>query len=118
MNPGEVIKQKRIEKRMTIRGLAEAVGVSPAAIHRYESGKVKNVPIKKMEKLAEVLDMVPSDLFGFGVQMQTPNVEMNNKTESIRSMIEEFTKLMELVNQGVLTQEEFQTIKAKLIDSF
>lgn len=117
MNPGEVIKQKRIEKRMSIRGLAEAIGVSPAAIQRYESGKTKTIPGQKMSRICEVLGLNPPDMMHYGMELATAPLDMAKKAEAVQTMIDEFNKLMKLRDEGVITDEEFKEIKKKVIDA-
>lgn len=61
----ENIKQKRLEKEMTLEELASKVGVSRQTIQRYESGTISNIPSDKIELMAKALYTTPSYLMGW-----------------------------------------------------
>lgn len=60
------LKELRREKSMTLEELAERVGTSRQTIHRYENGKISNIPPEKVEALAYALGTTPSELMGWG----------------------------------------------------
>ena len=60
------LKELRRAKKLTLEELAEAVGTSRQTIHRYETGKISNIPPEKVEALAQALDTTPSALMGWG----------------------------------------------------
>ena len=60
------LKELRREKKMTLEELAEKVGTSRQTIHRYETGKISNIPPEKIEALASALGTSPSKLMGWG----------------------------------------------------
>lgn len=62
----ENIKNKRIERKMTLEDLAKSVGVSRQTIQRYESGVIGNIPSDKIELIARALDTSPAYLMGWG----------------------------------------------------
>lgn len=61
----ENIKNKRIERKMTLEDLAKSVGVSRQTIQRYESGVIGNIPSDKIELIARALDTSPAYLMGW-----------------------------------------------------
>lgn len=61
----ENIKQKRMEKEMTLEELANKVGVSRQTIQRYESGIISNIPSDKIELMADALKTTPAYLMGW-----------------------------------------------------
>ena len=61
----ENIKNKRIERKMTLEDLAKSVGVSRQTIQRYESGVIGNIPSDKIELIARALDTSTSYLMGW-----------------------------------------------------
>ncbi len=61
---GEKIKKLRIEKGMTQKELADLIGISTTAIHKYESGKTNNISLKNLKLLAKFLDTRESFLLG------------------------------------------------------
>ena len=58
------IKYYRLCKGMTGTELARRVGVTRQSISAYEKGI--QFPVGHIEKIAEVLDVAPSDLVDFG----------------------------------------------------
>lgn len=60
MNTGERIRQARIRAGLTQKQLANKVGVQFSAIHKYESGMIKNLKRETIAALAEALDVKPS----------------------------------------------------------
>ena len=59
------IKEKRREKGLTLEDVARALGTSKQTIHRYENGVISNIPHDKIEKLADVLSISPTELMGW-----------------------------------------------------
>lgn len=79
----ENIKNKRIERKMTLEDLAKSVGVSRQTIQRYESGVIGNIPSDKIELIARALDTSPAYLMGWG---STPD----EKTREIKNHSKDF----------------------------
>ena len=62
---GNRIKNRRIELGWTLDELAAKVGYSDkSTLSRVENGK-SDMPLKKLDKLAQVLDVTPAYLIGF-----------------------------------------------------
>lgn len=57
------LKVERVRSSFTQEELAEKVGLTRTAIHRYESG-LSQPPIKVLVKLAEVLNVTTDYLLG------------------------------------------------------
>lgn len=62
---GDRIKEKRIEKDMTLEALSLRVGVKRQTLSRYETGVITKVPSDKIEKIAEALNTTPAYLMGW-----------------------------------------------------
>lgn len=60
-----IIKEKRLEKGLTMKQLAGMVGVSEATISRWESGDIANMKRDKIATLAKVLDIPPAVIMGW-----------------------------------------------------
>lgn len=60
MTTGDRIKQARLAAGMTQAQLGEKVGVKFSAIHKYETGMIKNLKRETIEALAEALNVKPS----------------------------------------------------------
>lgn len=62
MNFGDFIKQKRTEKGLNLRKLAELVDIAPAYMSDIEKGKRNSPSSDKMSKLAEILELTPEEV--------------------------------------------------------
>ncbi len=65
MATNEIIKSRRLELHLTLRDVADAVGVSEGTVSRWESGDIANMRRDKISKLAEVLRIDPSVIMGW-----------------------------------------------------
>jgi len=62
MKANEVIKMRRKELGMTMKEVANAVGVSEGTVSRWESGDIRNMRRDKIAILARVLNVPPAVL--------------------------------------------------------
>lgn len=75
-SPGERIKELRLLSEMSQEELGNRVGVQRAAINKYEKGTVENIPIKTIEKIANVFDVSPSYIVGWNKQEASLSAEV------------------------------------------
>lgn len=71
-SPGTRIKYLRQLCQMSQEELGRRVGVQRAAINKYEKGAVENIPIKTIEKIAEVFDVSPTYIVGWSNANSNP----------------------------------------------
>ncbi len=57
-----IIKEHRVQQGMTIKELAEKVGISRIYLSMIENGKAENVSSKVLVKIASALDKKVDDL--------------------------------------------------------
>lgn len=75
MNVGERIKQKRIELNMSQDELAKKVGYkSRSSIQKIEASR--DLPLRKVSKMARALDVSPGYLMGWEEPKKTPDLMM------------------------------------------
>ena len=55
MGINEIIRNRRIEKGLSMKELAEKIGVSEGTISRWESGKIEDMRRSRIKALSEVL---------------------------------------------------------------
>lgn len=60
-----LIKEKRISRGLTMKDIAQKVGVSEATISRWESGDIENMKRDKIVKLADALGVSPAVIMGW-----------------------------------------------------
>ena len=64
-SPGIKIKELRKIYGMSQEELGRRVGVQRAAINKYEKGTVENIPIKTIEKIANIFEVSPTYIVGW-----------------------------------------------------
>lgn len=64
-NVGRRIKEWRLRRKMSQEELATAIGTTKQNIYKYETGVVTNIPMDKIEAMAAVLEVSPSELMGW-----------------------------------------------------
>ena len=57
MNIGEILKEARIKKGLSVIEVARALGIDRTTYFRYENNQVKNIPVQNLLKLADMLDI-------------------------------------------------------------
>ena len=72
VSPGERIKYLRSLTNMSQEELGRRVGVQRAAINKYEKGTVENIPIKTIEKIANVFEVSPTYIVGWNGDSDNP----------------------------------------------
>ncbi|MDD3396538.1 MAG: helix-turn-helix domain-containing protein [Acidaminococcaceae bacterium] len=93
-----ILKQKRIERGLSVKELAVRAGVSPASIYRWERGNVVNMKLEGITSLARELGIPAYLLAGYkqGVEEETPAV---CKEEEMAPTIEAVAE--ELLRHGI-----------------
>lgn len=71
MNIGKRIKQARENLHFTQEYVANKVGVAIQTIYKYENEIVTNIPLDKLEKIADALDTTPAYLMGWDNKSKT-----------------------------------------------
>jgi putative transcriptional regulator len=62
-------------RKMRLNELAERVGITPQNLSILKTGKARAIRFSTLEKLCEVLDCQPGDLFAYGdTGEQAPSV--------------------------------------------
>jgi len=59
---GELIREKRTIKKLTLRTFADRVGLSPTYVSQFERGHVAPPPVDRIRKMAEVLEADADEL--------------------------------------------------------
>ena len=65
MEVKDILKNRRLELHMTMKELADKVGVSEGTISRWESGDIENMRRDKISVLASALQMSPAVIMGW-----------------------------------------------------
>lgn len=62
---GERIKANRKRLGLSMEELANQIGTTKQTIYKYEKGIVENIPLGRVEQLADVFKISPSELAGW-----------------------------------------------------
>lgn len=65
MKPSERIRYYRESAGLTQDEVAKKINVTPQAVYKYEKGIVSNIPLDKIELLANLFSVSPSVLAGW-----------------------------------------------------
>ena len=72
METKDIIRNRRIELDLTMKDVAEKVGVSEGTISRWESGNISNMRRDKIVLLAKALNIKPSVIMGWEESSTVP----------------------------------------------
>ena len=70
------IKERRIRQSLSYQDLADKTGISKSTLQRYETGFIKNLPIDKLEILADALNTTPGYLMGWDKESTDSSLEL------------------------------------------
>ena len=112
MNLGQFIKQKRLEKNLTMEQLGNMIGKNKAFISRLENNKVKTLKNDIIEPLANALSIPVIALFeGFDENgNKKDNVEEVTPQEfvfEVKELLSKTTNLTEQQKQHLMHTLEF-----------
>ncbi len=65
MSIGKNIERYRRARGLSMEELGGLLGVSRQTVFRYENGKIENIPREKLERIAAILQVSPSQLYGW-----------------------------------------------------
>ena len=98
------MKTRREELDMSYQTLSEKVGVSKSTLQRYETGYIKNMPVDKLEAIAEALQVSPSYLMGWDEyekpQTLAAHFDGDEFTEDELDEIKQFAAFVKLKNKN------------------
>ena len=98
METKELIKERRLELGLTLKELANRVGVSEATISRWESGEIKNMRMSALAALSRELRMTPNIIMGWDEDEQLRNFS-GVRAELIQKLTVLTDSQVELLNQ-------------------
>ena len=93
----ERMKNRREELNMSYQTLSEKVGISKSTLQRYETGFIKNMPVDKLEDIANALNVSPAYLMGWEAEQPTTlaaHLDGKDFTEEQWERIQSFAKFI------------------------
>lgn len=73
----DVIRNKRLEMGLTMKQVADAVGVSEGTVSRWESGEIENMRRDKIAALSKLLSIDPRVIMGWQMQNEDNTADEN-----------------------------------------
>lgn len=83
MTFAERLKQLRKEQGLTLKEVADAVGVEKATVFKWERGIIVNVRHDKIHMLAKLFNVTPTFLLGWDIEPKKESKEILNIVESV-----------------------------------
>lgn len=112
---GNRIKSRRKELNLTLKQIADIVGVASSTIQRYENGTISQLKLPVLESIAKALDINPTWLVRDDAPMilnhlnKSENIKKQNSLELI--LLDSFNKLnKEGKNEAIKRVEELTYI--------
>lgn len=78
MDIKKMLKEQRLSLGLTMKQVAEAVGVSESTISRWESGAIANMTREKIVLLSKALHISPADIMGWTERKEDNFVILDN----------------------------------------
>ena len=75
MDIRDILRNRRIELHLTMKQIADAVGVSEGTVSRWESGDIDNMRRDKIAALSKVLSLDPRVIMGWGAVEESQQQE-------------------------------------------
>lgn len=95
---GKLIKQKRLEKGLTLEKVAKTVGVGKSTVSKWERGAILNMKKDKIDALSLILGIDPLT-FVYGIEKEISNTEQITPREL-------HFEVKELVNKTINISEQ------------
>jgi transcriptional regulator with XRE-family HTH domain len=110
---GQQLRAYRMESGLRADEIAARLGVSRAALYRYEKGEV--IKLDTVQRLAELLKISPLALLGVGVEYYT---RLTGYLERIRQIEESADQILHLSGpfHYLMTSDNFDTIYAEALN--
>ena len=119
MKINEIIKKRRTELGLTLKQVADQLGVSESLISRYESNDVKNMKVDKIAPLAKILKTTPAYLMGWddNPTPPKPTVDTSMLTEAELAEFEKITGVnQQLFFNGVENDHDMDVFKEAVLN--
>lgn len=109
---GQQLRAYRMESGLKAEEISARLGISRAALYRYEKGEV--IKLDTITKLAELLKISPLTLLGIGFEYYTKPL---GYAERLRQMEETADQILQLSGPvcDLLTSERYDTILGQII---
>ena len=114
------IKQRRIDLNLSLQAVADAADMSKSTLQRYETGSIKNIPLKKLDDLARALNTSADWLLGLTENAEdvTPlDVDFKRVLRSLGFQLQAWPGYSSRIyfsgdiGMGQITKEEYEQLR-------
>lgn len=84
MKIGENLKNLRLSRGLTQEDVAKSIKVSLQTIFKYEQGIITNIPLTKIQAMAELFDVDPADIIGWTRSDSTDSLNILQTEKALR----------------------------------
>lgn len=97
------LRTRRQELHLSLKDVADAVGVYKATVQRWETGVVKDIGSSRIMALARILQLKPSDMLQLYSNAKFPFLSRMDQLETLLNIISDMTedeiaKIIQVVN--------------------
>lgn len=107
MTIGKRIRYERLKLNLSQGELAKALSTTKQAIYKYENEIVTNIPMDKIEKLAELFNTTPGYLMGWEEQNKNTPANEYELNDREKKLIDLFRKVPLEKQEETLARIEF-----------
>lgn len=90
---GNNIRKYRKENKMTLKELAEKVGLTEATVQKYEAGNIKKIDIEMLKRLSDALETRPEKLTGWESREAYMEYRESRAVEDEMNLIKTYSQL-------------------------
>lgn len=84
-----LLKNKRLEKKMTLEQVGEIVGVGKSTVRKWENGMIENMGRDKIVALSKALDLSPLDILGIPKDVgEESNSSLKNQLDNLMDKLD------------------------------
>ena len=108
MTVGDRIKEQRIAHGLSQTELAKHLNTTKQAIHKYENNIVTNIPMDKVEILANLFSVSPAYLMGWEKEKPTEDEDsrlVNEFVDLFQKLSDEQQELIIASIKGILSNQ-------------
>lgn len=100
MKFGNNVKKYRKERDLTLKELAEKIGLTEATVQKYEAGNIKKIDVEMLKKISDALRVAPEQLTGWG-DNENKNIQIKNQGTQEAKIIKMYSQLNKGHKQAV-----------------
>ena len=89
----DILKNRRLERNMSLKDVADMVGVTISTISRWESGDISNMRRDRIVSYANALAISPSIIMGWEEPLSRKQGNYYELTESELALIKKYRQL-------------------------